>query len=186
MPMEENIKTGNKTGNLFVDIKYAKNKSNSFLHSNTRQPFHTDGSYESNPPDLTFFFCKKQAKYGGSTIFINNKDLIKICKCYNFKMYQHLISKKLSFFKGNDKREKEIIDKKLNLNWNYFRVEKTPLVEDFHAFLEHKIFDGGLYENINLKEGEGIIFNDNKFLHGRTSFIGNRWLKKGGIKWILK
>lgn len=184
MPMEENATTGNKTGNLFVDIKYQPNKSDSFLHTNTRQPFHTDGSYEFNAPDLTFFFCKKPAKYGGATIFIQNLDLIRICKTYDKLMYHEIIKTKLKFFKGDDEKIHEIIDKKNNLNWNYFRVKKTTLAEDFHNFIEQKIYQGGIFDSINLIEGEGIIFPDIKFLHGRNSFIGNRWLRKGGIKWI--
>lgn len=183
MPMEENMVTGDKTGNLFVNIKYQPNKSVSFLHSDTRQPFHTDGSYESNAPELTFFFCKKPAKYGGATIFIQNLDLIKICKSYDRKMYDYILKTKLRFFKGNDEKFHEIIDKKNNLNWNYFRATKTKLTEDFHNFVECKIYQGGVFNGINLNEGEAIIFPDTKFLHGRNSFIGNRWLKKGGIKW---
>lgn len=184
MPMEENIITGNKTGKLLVDIKYQPTKSKSFLHNDTRQPFHTDGSYEYNAPDLTLFFCKKPAKYGGATIFIQNIDLIKVCKKYNEKMYKQILKTKLRFFKGNDEKIKEIINKRKDLNWNYFRATPTSLTIDFHDFLENKIYQGGIFEEINLVEGEVIIFPDTKYLHGRNSFIGDRWLRKGGIKWI--
>ena len=60
VPMEEDT-IGNKNGNYFTHIKYPwHEKSDSFSHSNTRQPLHTDGSYESNAPNVTFFFCHKK------------------------------------------------------------------------------------------------------------------------------
>ena len=68
-------------------------------------------------------------------------------------------------------------------NWNYFRAEKCNVVEDFHAFLENRIVQMGLLSNVSLRKGDAVFFNDQQVLHGRNAFIGERWLRKGGIKW---
>jgi alpha-ketoglutarate-dependent taurine dioxygenase len=41
----------------------------------------------------------------------------------------------------------------------------------------------GVLTNINLKKGDAVFFNDELILHGRNAFIGDRWLKKGGLTW---
>ena len=93
-----------------------------------------------------------------------------------------LKNKEILFYKGNDGKKSVIIDiNKNRINWNYFRAEKNDIVESFHNFLEKIIFQGGLFNPITLKEGEALFFWDNKVLHGRNSFVGNRHLKKAAI-----
>jgi hypothetical protein len=86
----------------------------------------------------------------------------------------------MTFFKGNDGK-KSIVLGDNNIVWNYFRVEKNKIAEDFHCFLEEKIYQGGLYESVYLNKNESLFFWDEKVLHGRNSFIGNRHLVKAGI-----
>ncbi len=180
--MEEDLTTGNKVGEFWTDIKYDLSFTNSFRHSNKRQPFHTDGSYESNAPDISFFYCLQKAKYGGSTIFVDRHTIIDCLSIYDPELLQILQSKEFLFSKGNDYKSKRVITEQ-SFNWNYFRIEKSESSERFHDFLERFIFDGGLYTSINLNLDEAVFFWDEKMLHGRTSFLGQRWLRKGGIRW---
>ena len=181
-PMEEDLTTGNKNGNVFTDIKHPVNfKSSSYSHSNTRQPLHTDGSYESNAPNITFFGCLKKANYGGATIFIENDFLIEILKFYDKNLLCELLKTEINFYKGNDSKKSLIIDRNNFLNWNYHRCDSIDLTEKFHIFLENVIIKGGLFDQIILNEGDALFFKDNMVLHGRNSFIGERWLIKGGI-----
>jgi alpha-ketoglutarate-dependent taurine dioxygenase len=181
-PMEEDTE-GNKTGIIYTNIKYPSDTpSQSYSHSNTRQPFHTDGSYESNAPQVSYFFCKTQAQYGGATIFIENQVLIETLHSVDLNLLEDLLNTEILFRKGSDSKSKPVIDEKRKLTWNWHRCDQhLPLAQKFHEFLEKKIFDGGLYESIILKEGEALFFMDEEVLHGRHSFIGSRWLVKGGI-----
>ena len=180
--MEEDLNTGNKNGNFFTNIKHPVNfTSSSYSYSNTRQPLHTDGSYEFNAPTITFFGCLQKAKYGGATTFIENDFLIEVLEYYDKKLLKDLTSNIINFSKGNDCKKTFIIDEKNFLNWNYYRCERNKITNEFHNFLEEKIIASGLVDSIILNNGDALFFKDNKVLHGRNSFIGERWLMKGGI-----
>lgn len=180
--MEEDLKTGNKNGNYFTDIKYPVDFiSSSYSHSNTRQPLHTDGSYESKTPNIVFFGCLKKAKYGGATFFIENNLLIEVLNFYDKNLLYDLLKTEITFSKGNDCKKSFIIDRNNLLNWNYHRCDSNELTERFHKFLEDIVIKGGLVDQIILNEGDALFFKDSMVLHGRNSFVGERWLIKGGI-----
>ena len=181
-PMKEDLDTGNKTGDFWTDIKYDANYPNTYLHSNTRQPLHTDGSYESKAPNITFFFCINPADFGGDTVCLELDLLINCLRIEQPKLLEELQEKELIFSKGEDYKKSKIINEK-KINWNYFRVEKCNLVENFHNYLEQRILQMGVVSKIRLEKGDALFFNDELILHGRNAFIGNRWLKKGGITW---
>lgn len=178
---DEDFISKNKNGNLWSDIIYSKEKSSSFSYSNTRQPFHTDGAYESNSPDIYFFYCIKKSKFGGKTIFVDTKKIIEILEYHDKSFLKELKETKIKFSKGNDSKECFIIDEQENINWNYFRAEKNNTTEKFHIFLENFIFQGGIFESVCLDESEAVFFWDKKVLHGRNSFLGDRHLRKAGI-----
>ncbi|NJR44015.1 hypothetical protein HC761_00640 [bacterium] len=73
------------------------------------------------------------------------------------------------------------------LNWNHFRISKennqnvVDACHRFYEFTEKKIFEGGLLMPLTLKPGEAVFFHDERVLHGRNAFLGDRCLIKGGI-----
>lgn len=177
---EESLETSDKTGGLWSDIKYSKNKSDSFLHSNTRQPFHTDGAYEKSNPDISFFYCIEKAKFGGATIFAQTETVIDCLKVYDEKILNDLKKTPILHRKGNDGKTCLILDNN-NWNWNFYRAEKIEIVHKFHYFLEEIIYKSGLYESVCLLPGESLFFWDKKVLHGRNAFLGDRHLRKAGL-----
>lgn len=177
---EEDFGTKNKTGNLWSEIKYIKEKSESFSHSNTRQPFHTDGAYESNAPDISFFYCIEKANFGGATTFVDSDVLLDCLNFYNKSLLRKIQNTPICHHKGNDQKILPIL-KDNNWNWNYFRAEKNKIVEEFNYFLEEIIYKSGLYRSIILNPGEALFFWDHKVLHGRNAFLGNRYLRKAGV-----
>ncbi len=180
VPMEENV-DGNKTGNIFTDIKYPwHQESKSFSHSNTRQPLHTDGSYEAKSPNISYFFCLEEPLYGGSTIFVSLEDLKNYISLHDSDLLNKLQNTIVTHYKGNDYKVRPILQEN-RLTWNYFRCESCKLRDEFHDFLEKYVVDGNLYESVKLKVGEALFFKDEEMLHGRTAFLGSRWLVKGGI-----
>lgn len=187
VPMDEDVATGNKTGYAWISIKYDPVFPMSYRHSDKRQPLHTDGSYESNAPDINFFFCVEKAQIGGATTFIDSRDLVRYLEVYDKVLLQEIKNTPVKFSKGTDSKIRPIIiadGDDYRLTWNSFRVDDDPgFCSKFNDFLEHKIVDGGVLTPIVLEPGEAVFFNDELVLHGRNSFIGNRFLYKGGFKW---
>ena len=184
IPIYEDATTGNKTGGVFTDIKYDPQKSSSFSFSSTRQPFHTDGSYEKNAPDITFFFCRESAKHGGLTLFLNNEILIDLIPS---SLMKDLLSIPVRHTKGNDEKIRPILvhQEKLSWNWNFFRAEKNEenqrMIDEWKCLLDH-VEQSQISDGVKLSPGDAVFFWDEDQLHGRTAFFGNRWLIKGGIK----
>lgn len=179
-PMEEDG-IGNKTGRKFTDIKHPWHlPSTSFSYSNTRQPLHTDGSYEAKAPDVTFFSCFESPKFGGQTIFVEYLQLLEYIRAYSTDLLDKLQNEIVTHGKGDDSKTKPIIHEN-KLTWNYYRCQPCSIRDEFHAFLEKYVIGGNLYQGVSLLPGEALFFKDEELLHGRNSFIGNRWLIKGGI-----
>ena len=184
IPICEDIGTGNKNGDIFSDIKYDAEKSSSFSFSRTRQPLHTDGSYEKYAPDITFFFCRESAKYGGLTLFLDNEILIDLIPS---GLMSDLLSIPVKHTKGNDNKTRPILinKEKLSWNWNFFRAERNKenqrMIDEWKSLLDH-VEQSQIPYGVKLAPGDAVFFWDEDQLHGRTAFFGNRWLVKGGIR----
>jgi alpha-ketoglutarate-dependent taurine dioxygenase len=191
--MDEDLQTGQKTGGKWIEIKYDPDFPNSYRHSSTRQPLHTDGSYESRAPEVSFFFCIRAAAIGGATTFVDSDELLRALKLHSETLYRSCWEIPVTFSKGKDSKTKPIITQDAEgtvLTWNFFRVlenspETTALRKDFHEFLEEKVVHGGLCFPCQLTPGDAVFFNDERLLHGRNSFVANSWgerhLLKGGL-----
>jgi len=188
---DEDYESGNRNFGRWTDIQYDQKKEETFRHSNTRQPMHTDQAYTSFDFDVNFFFCVKQADVGGATTFFDSIELYEILEKYEPELLRELTNTEVIFDKGESERKcRKIIDRDENglvLTWNYFRLsdknseETKAVAERFHQFLESKLVDGGLIIPLNLKEGECVFFQDIRVLHGRNSFYGHRSLMKGAF-----
>jgi alpha-ketoglutarate-dependent taurine dioxygenase len=192
-PMDEDLQTEQKTGAKWIEIKYDPRFPNSYRHSCTRQPLHTDGSYESNAPDISFFYCVKAASAGGETVFLDSCDLLRELEDYSRDLLKACWDYPVTFAKGKDSKTRPIIStdsQGIVLTWNYFRVaetspEITNLKREFHQFLEEKVVASELCFPCQLKPGDAVFFNDKRLLHGRNSFVatrlGDRHLLKSGL-----
>ncbi len=180
VPLEED-EAGNKTGQRWLNIQYDPDKNNSNIH----QSFHTDGAYESKPPEVLLFYCLEQPKYGGATTFVDGSDLVKLLDAFDPNLRRRLEETEVYFTKGDDGKLAFILSYDAVgpvLNWNKFRASSNlDLVEEFHHFLEEYVFAAGLFLPVRLHPGEAVFFRDNRVLHGRQSFIGKKHLVKGGL-----
>lgn len=190
---EENPLTGKLTEG-WNKIEYnADDHHQSFKYSNKRQPLHTDYGYVALNLDMTFFYCEKQADYGGATHFMNTALLLQLLQTYELRLYEQLTTLPVLFGRAGGKfssRTGKIIDfddAGALLNWNYYRVSKEnsaevlEMCEKFHHFLEDFIVGAGLLNEVLLKKGEAVFFYDKRILHGRNSFLGDRKLMKAAI-----
>lgn len=188
---DEDNTTGNRRRERWTDIRFDKEQENTFRHSATQQPLHTDTAYTSYDNDVNFFFCKVQAEVGGATTFIDGEALWSLLEKYRPELLEKLQQHTVIFDKGvTERKEKAILQRNENgvlLNWNYFRVsddnpeEVRNMCEEFHDFLERKIVDAGILTGVTLSPGEAVFFQDTRILHGRNAFFGQRTLIKGAL-----
>jgi alpha-ketoglutarate-dependent taurine dioxygenase len=190
----EDHKSGDVVGHddEWIDIVFDEDKKEeAFRFSDIYQPLHTDGAYVDHQLDLSFLCCIQQAELGGETIFLDADDLICILGKYDPSLLSELSSFEILFDKGTQqKKQSKIISfvgEDVVLNWNYYRVSKhndkclIELCERFHLFLEQKIVRAGLCKPVRIEKGDAVFFFDQKVLHGRNSFFGQRKLIKGGV-----
>ena len=195
---DEDILTGERKDNRWIDISYDPDLQDRYRSSNTRQPLHTDDSYVElgDEKSLQFFFCESRAAFGGATTFFDLPDLVACMKSDGEdELLNRLLTTIVHFDKAGNKKIRKIVDqdeKGYLANWNYYCIDKennTPealaLCEDFHAFLESRIIQAGLVMPVQLEKGDAVFFHDDRILHGRNAYFatqkGERCLIKGKI-----
>jgi len=183
-----------KISHSWTDIRFIPERSNqAFKHSNLRQPLHTDYCHVPFSFDVTFFFCKEQAPYGGATTFIDPQLIVNLLQEYQPELYGELTTREVllgrgdAYWSNNNVKILDFDEEGPVFNWNYYRVkdsnshETLQMAEEFHYFLEQIIIGGGLTTPVKLQQGEGVFIRDTRVLHGRDAFLGNRHLCKGAI-----
>ena len=194
---DEDLLTGERKDNRWIDISYDPAIQDRYRSSNTRQPLHTDDSYVElgNEKSLQFFYCESRATYGGATIFYDLPELVACLKMDGREeLLEQLLTTHVNFDKAGNKKVRRILDRDANgylANWNYYciDVENTSfslaLCEEFHQFLESRIVESGLVKPVQLEKGDAVFFHDDRILHGRNAFFasvkGERCLIKGKI-----
>ncbi|MGF7218597.1 alpha-ketoglutarate-dependent taurine dioxygenase [Spirosoma lacussanchae] len=195
---DEDIKTGQQTGNRWIDITYDPQIPDRYRSSNTRQPLHTDDSYVElyGEEAVNFFYCASRAKIGGATTFFELDELVECLKLDGEDtLLDELLRTDVVHEKGGSRKVRKIIDKDEEgylANYNYYCISKEEnspevldLVERFQNFMESRVHNAGLVMPLQLQKGEAVFFHDDRVLHGRNAFFaefpGQRSLIKGKI-----
>ena len=193
--LSEDPLTGQRIGNKWLEIRYDPAIPNAYRHSKNAQPLHTDGSYVSDSPYISFFYCINQAAIGGATVFYDAADLITLLKTEDAQLLEDLCNTSIRFAKDHDFKQRPIIafdDRGATLNWNYYCIDPQEssfakeLVERFHSFLQTKVVGEDRTYPIKLNPGEAVFFHDDRLIHGRKSFSatqpGERFFWKSALK----
>lgn len=171
--------SGTKDASIWIDVSYHPDRQNTFRHSCTAQPLHTDGAYNVAPADIIVFICATNASSGGATIFVSAETVAQRAKEKDARLYDDLFELPLPYGKAGVRgRSTPVLAQGpdgLYLNWNYYRVLKEdPRVRDFaerfHRFLQEDIVAQDLAMPLRLAPGEAVLFKDQRVLHGRTAF----------------
>jgi len=195
--MDEDPITAKLSMDTWMEIRYTEErKKEAYKFSNLSHPLHTD--YCDIPWDFidlewSCLYCVNPADIGGGTLAVDPEMLIDILQTREPDLYSDLISIPVIF-----ERSEAIFGSNAStiisydeigplFCWNHSRVavgntpEAKSLCDRFNDFLVTRILGGGLAVPVHLKKGEALIFQDKRFLHGRSSFYGNRFLKKSPI-----
>lgn len=188
----EDSATGSKDSSMWMDVSYHPDRQNTFRHSCTAQPLHTDGAYNNAPPEIVIFVCQETASSGGATIFVSAETVARQAKEKDGRLYDNLFALPVPYGKAGVRgRSIPVLTQTpdgLRINWNYYRVlrdeskEVHDFAEGFHRFLQEQIVAQDLVVPLTLLPGETLIFKDQCVLHGRTAFApGPRCLWKCGV-----
>lgn len=160
------------------EISYQPDKATSYAHSNTRQPFHTDNAWFSDPAELNFFIMEKQSVSGGENLIYRLSRLINDLSSEEPGLLRDLSSIEVTIKKGDgtyfNKTPIINLSGDPQIFWNYYRTEKSDpeiskMCEAFFNYLEKKEASSSV-EFKRSETGDCFCFNDLKMLHSRRPF----------------
>lgn len=140
---------------------------------------HTDGSAAATPASLVATLCTKPAQEGGNSIFIDGFQLVQALADYFPNLLKALSSPNSVFF-GNPQGAHhlgsliEVLpDNRYALRfrldqWIYMTPAAAQALPTLLSLIEGSTF------SFMLKPGHGYVAQNNRLLHGRTRFIGER------------
>ena len=153
--------------------------SQSYTHSNTRQPLHCDNAWFSDAPELNLFIMEKQAPTGGEQVLYPVSLLLEDLQRDQPALLKLLVETAVIIRKGNEYgmwNETTILKlgSQPKVFWNYYRIQKdtskvADMCECFFQFLEKRMLSGDLPQ-LRAEDGDLFFFNDQLVLHGRLAF----------------
>jgi alpha-ketoglutarate-dependent taurine dioxygenase len=171
-----------RTGELWAEVRYDPAIPNSYRNSSNAQPLHTDGSYIPTHPNAAFMCCVASADNGGETVFISAEELVAALETERPDLLDALQQIPIPHVRG-DRRIHPVIRRdgaELLLNWNYYCVAEdceprvAELRQHFFDYLRDSVAVRSALVPIKLMPGDAVLWKDDRLLHGRNAFVGNR------------
>ncbi len=168
-----------RTGQVWMEVRYDPNFPDAYRHSANAQPLHTDGSYIPGYPNSTLLACVVNAGVGGETTFLDLPDLVSILESENPKLLQQLRTVIVPHARSGDSRSSRILEGnglEARVYWNYYCVardanaEARAVAEEFHKFLCSSSEVQRMTLPVKLGIGDGVLWKDDELLHGRNGF----------------
>jgi alpha-ketoglutarate-dependent taurine dioxygenase len=197
--LAEDVRAGDRsvqrTGELWMEVRYDPAFPDAYRHSPNAQPLHTDGSYIPAFPNATLMCCVANADRGGETVFITAEALVEALRRERPELLAELEAVTMPHARSGDRRALPVIRRgaegELRLNWNYYCVaadcgpEAAALRERFFAYLQGSEAVRAALVPVKLAPGDGVVWKDERVLHGRNAFVaaaaGERFLWKCAV-----
>jgi alpha-ketoglutarate-dependent taurine dioxygenase len=183
----EDVRAGDRdhqrTGEIWMEVRYDPNFPDAYRHSANAQPLHTDGSYIPGYSNSTLLACVANAGEGGETTFLDLPDLVAIMEREEPDLLKRLRTVTVPHARSGDRRESRILEGEgadSRVYWNYYCVDRDAgakarsLAEDFHSYLASSPGVADCTLPIKLGPGDGVLWKDDELLHGRNSFNATR------------
>jgi alpha-ketoglutarate-dependent taurine dioxygenase len=187
IPLAEDVNIGDRsnqrTGQLWMEVRYDPKHPDAYRHSANAQPLHTDASYVSNYSNATWLACVANSDEGGETTFIDSKDIVKALEIENPALLKKVLNVKMPHARSGDFRSDALIGSSgddYSVNWNFYCI--SPDVDDSLKKLASEYFNylssSPLIKEktiaVKLFPGDAVTWKDNFVLHGRNSFVANK------------
>ena len=183
-----------RTGEIWMDVKYDPRIKDAYRHSSSAQPLHTDGSYIAQYPNASLMACEANAPRGGETTFLDGDALLQVLRDEAPALLKKLLVVTVPHSRSGDRRELPIVrleQDKIFLNWNYYCVDPkggSEIAEIRQAFHEFLLSSQGVRTatlGVKLDRGDAVVWKDERVLHGRNGFVahqrGDRFLWKCAV-----
>jgi len=184
--LAEDVRVGDRgvqrTGGLWMEVRYDPRFPNAYRHSLNAQPLHTDGSYIPSFPNATLMCCVASANHGGETIFITAEQLVAAMRAECPDLLDALESVVMPHARSGDRRALPVVrrvDGVVRLNWNYYCVASDcpprvlELRERLFAYLRDSPAVRAAIVPVKLAPGEAVVWKDERLLHGRNAFLAS-------------
>ncbi len=184
--LAEDVEVGDRdnqrTGQIWMEVRYDPKHPDAYRHSSNAQPLHTDGSYIPEFPNATLMACVANSGTGGETTFIDGEDVVAALKAEAPELLIQLQGRMLPHARSGDRRDARVIDPDGDqplVNWNYYCVDKDidaegrEIAESFFAFLANSPTVKERTLAVKLAPGDAITWKDRYVLHGRNGFVAN-------------
>jgi len=198
-PLAEDATVGDRnsqrTGEVWMQVRYDPAIPDAYRHSANPQPLHTDGSYIPGFPNAGFLACKAMPKSGGATTFIAGKDVVAALQSEAPDLYDRLLAVDIPHARSGDRRVAPFLrfeDGEPVLNWNYYCVDMEAdaqvlgLRQELFDFLDSSPMIAERLQRVKLSPGEAVLWKDDRLLHGRDGFdpeiVSDRFLWKAQVQ----
>lgn len=198
-PLAEDATVGDRnsqrTGEVWMQVRYDPAILDAYRHSANRQPLHTDGSYIPGFPNAGFLACKAMPRSGGATTFIDGRDVVEALETEAPQLYGRLLSVEIPHARSGDQRVAPFVrfeGAQPVLNWNYYCVDMSASLEvlalrqELFEFLETSPKIAERLRRVKLAPGEAVLWKDDRLLHGRDGFdpetTSDRFLWKAQVQ----
>jgi alpha-ketoglutarate-dependent taurine dioxygenase len=196
--LAEDVRVGDRnaqrTGALWMEVRYDPQFTNAYRHSANAQPLHTDGSYVPSYPNATLMCCVRNAGDGGETTFISASDLEAALSQEEPELLPRLQAVPIPHERSGDRRALPFlrrVGEETRVNWNYYCVaadapaEALALRERLFAWLRDSPAVARAIVPVKLTTGDAVTWRDESVLHGRNAFrahvIAERFLWKCAV-----
>jgi alpha-ketoglutarate-dependent taurine dioxygenase len=172
-----------RSGELWMEVRYDPAFPDTFRHSPNAQPLHTDGSYIPTYPNATLMCCVANAESGGETVFITAESLMAAVRDEAPQLLDALETIRVPHTRSGDRRVETVFRREadgIHLNWNYYCVslEAPPRVlalrERWFAYLRESPRVRAALMAVKLRPGDAVVWKDERVLHGRHAFAASR------------
>jgi alpha-ketoglutarate-dependent taurine dioxygenase len=138
---------------------------------------HTDGAFLPSPPNVVALQCEVQAKTGGSNLLVDGKSLYRFLSKHYVRDLEYLFSDKaMSISRHQTQAEQAVfarVSDRIQVTFRYddsvnatFAANVSHLIPVIKEFLENS----GNQKVISLEQGDILIIDNKRILHGRSDF----------------
>lgn len=160
-----------------VDIGHIKPIFNGYQSTTRhRMTLHTDNTYSDDPCDLLILSCIKQAESGGETLIADSVDVLRgvpegTLQSLSAPIWQWRMPG------GSLSDSRSVLDDVGRVRWwREFLVTGSTEQESSADLFELALVSKS--QSILLHDGDSLVIDNHRVLHGRSDFVGSRCLRR--------
>jgi len=138
---------------------------------------HTDSAGEVNPPDLLVVHCTKKAEQGGNSILVDVANFCEVLYVHHREAFEAIQQPEIGCIRSGKElyRGAYLVQQEDGQYYFRFRPDNEQVSDLLAEHLVTLMFAAGrVMEFLELQDHSGYIAKNERWLHGRTSWSGER------------